>query len=647
MAAQPGASILLQYGTQPAAAQAGASILLDYTAAAGAESVSIRSNMRGKWAQAIPATRPLDAVQPGALRSDQSRDAPWVAASVVDNEDQSSWVKSARTDDQSGINWGAFGEAMNEERGSRWKASQATDDYRTAPWLFFGEAMNEDRGGRWKGSKAVDDQRAGIWPNHLRQVFIIQPYAVAGNAAHFAVIGGGIDSAIMPDVSYTPPAGNAIVMQFGAGSYTPFVMPENPLHYQRPPRTAADFRYAPVLIPLLDYLNQPVFDAAIADTHYVGPWGRPVHNDRESDHHWTRYSRPLNPGWGIVAPIPPEEPTPGQSIILPVRSVYIVINEIILARADDGTPIAASQMSIRFDCDSWLPTFSATIPEAARDAVMPDPSPVEIVASINGSDFRFFVERVARTRSFGKAAVAISGRGIACELDAPYATASQHLNTSAMTAQQIIDAALEYTTYSQTWNITDWLIPANTFSHYGTPSSVAGIVAEASGSVLAADWYNRDLRMLPRYPVKPWEWNAPETVPEYIIPCAITQTESLEWLDKPTYNVVYVSGEQNGIIGQVKITGTAGDKPAQMVTHPLITHADAARQRGISILGDTGRKAMMQISMPILPQTGVIDICRLIEFSDGANTRRGIVRANDISVNFPTVRQTLTIEAAA
>lgn len=201
------------------------------------------------------------------------------------------------------------------------------------------------------------------------------------------------------------------------------------------------------------------------------------------------------------------------------------------------------------------------------------------------------------------------------------------------------------TGYTQTWNITDWLLPANTFSLHGAPASVAGAVAEASGSVLSADRKLRNLKMQPRYPVKPWDWAT--ATPDYVIPSAVAQTESLEWLEKPSYNAVYVSGVQEGVLGHVKITGTAGDLAAPMVTHPLITHADAARQRGISILGDTGRKAMMQISMPVLESTGVIDICKLIEFSDGANTRRGIVRANNISVNWPTVRQTLTVEAAA
>lgn len=338
---------------------------------------------------------------------------------------------------------------------------------------------------------------------------------------------------------------------------------------------------------------------------------------------------------------PPVKPP----IIIPVQRVYIVLNEVLLVRVVGAVPIPATQMNVNFDCDSWLPSFSANIPASSLDVVMPDPTPVEVEISINGVAFRFFVERITRNRAFAQNTVSIGGRGIASELDAPYAAASQHTNTQAMTAQQIINDALAYTDYAQSWNITDWLIPANTFSLYGTPAQVAGNVADAAGAVLQADWAQRDLRMLPRYPVKPWEWSS--ATPEYVIPAAVAQSESLEWVEKPAYNVVYVSGVQTGVLGQVKITGTAGDKPAPMVTHPLITHADAARQKGIAILSDTGRKAMMQISLPVLDTLGVVDVCRLIEFHDGNTMRRGIVRANAISVNFPTVRQTLTIEAAA
>lgn len=342
----------------------------------------------------------------------------------------------------------------------------------------------------------------------------------------------------------------------------------------------------------------------------------------------------------VVTPEPP-----ASSIIIPVRRVYLMVNETSLVRVDGNFPIPATDLSVAFDADSWLATFSASIPEAARDAVMPDPSPVEVVATINGTAFHFLIQKITRNRAFGKRSVSISGSGIACELDSPYAPVTQHLNPGDRTAQQLIADALQFTGYDISWGITDWLVPAGVFSLSGTPAAVAKNVAEATGAVLAASWSQRRFRLLPRYPVKPWEWAT--ATPDYVIPGAVTQTESLEWLEYPSYNAVYVSGVQSGILGHVKVTGTAGDIVAPMVSHPLITHADAARQRGIAILGNTGRKTRMQISLPVLPESGIIDVYKLIEFSDGTNTRRGIVRGNRIQTHRPVVRQTLTIEASA
>ena len=332
-------------------------------------------------------------------------------------------------------------------------------------------------------------------------------------------------------------------------------------------------------------------------------------------------------------------------IVIPVRSAYIVLNNSSLVRSVGNVDLQALTLDIGFDADSWVAEFSATIPESSRDAVMPAPLPVEVTATMNGTLFRFIVERIGRSRSFGKQSVTISGRGIACELDGPYAPITQHMNLMDRTAQQLVIDALQFSGYEIDWGLTDWFIPAGVLSVTGSPIVVAQAVAEAAGAVLSADWSARKLHFRPRYPVKPWGWQA--ATPEYVIPAAVAQTENIEWIETPAYNAVFVAGEQAGVIGHVKIAGTAGDLVAPMVTHPLTTHADAARQRGVSILSKGGRRAQMQISLPILPELGIVDHGKLIEFNDGANTRRGIVRANRITDNRPIVRQTLTVEAAA
>lgn len=645
MPAQAGSAILLQYGSA-GVQQPGGAILLSYDQGAEATTVSIRSQVSGKWSPA--ATEKTATLSPYAAvkHEDQPKRAPWLVGNLSRDERQTFWPVGVKADGEQAAPWGQFGDLRRDENDFAWVKSQATDDAKHAAWGQFGDMLNEDKWSDWVGSKPIDVFRLANWRGFLIKTFVRVPFPRPhGSAVHFTVAGGE------PLVLVFQPSPAILTLpidaQFGPDLYTPTYTGDPLRKYWPPHGKGANFRtgIGSTVELLVDTLGNPILLPSNRDPYRLNPWGDSKPKNHERRLPWTKYSRPLNPGWGVITPGGPVDPQPGETITIPIQRVYIVVNEILLLRADDDTPIQSTALSIQFDCDSWLPSFSATVPESARDAVMPDPNPVEIYAYINGSEFRFFVERIQRNRQFGQRTVSISGRGIACELDAPFAVASQHTNLAAMTAQQLIDAALTNTGYTQAWNITDWLVPADAFSLYGTPAAVAGNVAEASGSVLAADWSLRTLKMKPRYPVKPWDWAA--ATPEYVIPSAVTQTESIEWIEKPAYNVVYVSGVQQGIVGQIKITGTAGDLPAPMVTHPLITHDDAARQRGISILGDTGRKAMMQISMPVLPATGVIDICRLIEFTDGANTRRGIVRANNVAVNWPTVRQTLTIEAAA
>lgn len=645
MTAQIGSAVLLQYGRQ-AAQQPGSAVLLSYGGGQAEAALRQAATIVMPWRRARGAMRALNAVYRSVTVEDIGAALPWGGAAGEDVGSAAPWSVAARTDDARAVPWVDSGIAVDEDRAAPWNAAARRDDERAAPWGSFGAMLNEDQVGKWLGSAPADEEKAGPWAPFRLPLFSPVPYIrPAGSAANFTAIGGGIDSAIIAPAPYVAPAGDGLQFVFGDGAYAAPAMPAPERSVALPAGNAANFIYAPVRVPVLDAAGNQVAAPSSRDVADLLPWGLTVRLNDETVIEWRRYSRQMDPGWGVVTPPGPVDPQPGETIIIPVRRFYIVQNEIMLTRVSDGQPIPALNLSVSFDCDSWLPTFSATIPESVRALVMPGQTPVEVRAYINGSEFVFLVEKIGRSRAFAKPAVTISGRGIAAELDAPFAAAKQHSNASVMTAQQLIGAALEYTTYSQTWNIDDWLVPAGVLAINGTPAAVAAHVAEAAGAVLAADWSMRDLRMLPRYPVKPWEWNT--ATPAYVIPSAVTETESVEWIEKPAYNAVYVAGVEAGIVGQVKRAGTAGDKPAPMVTHPLCTHADAARQRGTTILSDTGRKALLRISMPVLESTGVIDICRLIEFSDGANTRRGIVRANEVSVQWPQVRQTLTIEAEA
>ena len=65
---------------------------------------------------------------------------------------------------------------------------------------------------------------------------------------------------------------------------------------------------------------------------------------------------------------------------------------------------------------------------------------------------------------------------------------------------------------------------------------------------------------------------------------------------------------------------------------------------GLAILSDTGRQALVSVSLPVLEETGIIMPGKIIDYTESGTTRRGLVRAVDVSTSFPKVRQTVRIE---
>lgn len=336
------------------------------------------------------------------------------------------------------------------------------------------------------------------------------------------------------------------------------------------------------------------------------------------------------------------------AIVVPVRKVYIVINSATLHRVEGNIPLPVKNMSLSLDVDSWTWQFSAGL--AARCLPDLEPSstgaPVEVSAVVNGIAFRFLVEGISRDREFGASSISIQGRGKTALLDTPYSLEQSFTNAGARTAQQIMGDILTVNNVPMGWdigfNLTDWLIPAGVFSAQGSYISALKKVSESVGAYLLPDPVLQAFSVNPRYPILPWEWNL--AVPDIDLPSSVTLKEAIAWEEKPRYNRVYVSGVESGVLGQVTINGTAGDVLAPMVTDSLITQAVAARQRGISILANTGRKARVTLSLPILPTTGVIQPGKFVAYTDAGVSRIGIVRSVSVETNLPVIRQTIGVE---
>lgn len=335
--------------------------------------------------------------------------------------------------------------------------------------------------------------------------------------------------------------------------------------------------------------------------------------------------------------------------VIPIQRSYIVINSVSLKRADDGSEVIAASLSVGIDADSWAWSWDAQINSAQLDAVMPgsDGAPVELRATINGSPFLLLAERISRERSFGKSSLRVSGRGISALLAAPYFARRALRNDVAMDMEQLAEVALTENGvgigWTLDWQAADWLVPAGLWATTATPVEALVALAQSAGAYVQPARNSKLLRVLPRYAIAPWDWSA--SAPALQIPDAVFTTESIEWVEKARYNAVYVSGQgTGGLLGLAKRDGTAGDVLAQMITDPLVTDAAAVRARGLPVLADTGRQALVSGTMPVLDGVGIIDVGTLVQLGSGASARRGLVRSVKVAAGFPRVRQTLEVE---
>lgn len=340
---------------------------------------------------------------------------------------------------------------------------------------------------------------------------------------------------------------------------------------------------------------------------------------------------------------------PGGTVVVPIQEVYMISNDVSLVLASDGTVIPTISFSLSLDYKSWAWSFTAQVPRAALAVFDMDAGgdPKVLTATVNGTAFGVIAESVVSDRQFNTGNLTITGRGLIAGLADPYAPTLTFGNAEDRTAQQIVADVLTNNGVSLgwavDWQMTDWLVPAGAWAFQGTYMTAVQAIAAAAGGYVQPTANDQTVRVLPLFPAAPWDWSG--LTVDYEIPAAVMTQEGITWSDLPAYNRVFVSGtNSSGVLGDVTRAGTAGDFEKPMVTDQLITHADAARQRGVAELSVGGRSAVVALKTLVLPSTGVILPGKIVDYVDGAKTRRGIVRSVRVDVAYPTVYQTIGVE---
>ncbi len=424
---------------------------------------------------------------------------------------------------------------------------------------------------------------------------------------------------------YTPPGAQLVDFE---------LVPEALQVIPEPPTRSVDARH--------DRYGWSLKDAL--DGRTVHPWDRKPRLNTEIN-----FPVPQEPNGPDIEPPPEPE----------IKGTYIVMNSSSLIALPSGTPLDFKDLNISLDADSFAWSMSVQIlNRASMDLIRPTASgPTEVIATINGFQWRFVVERYSRDSRFGTEQYQVNGVSRSQLLAAPYAPRRTGRVDAPINMSQLMTQQLEYTGYTVTLQsgLPDFVIPADAWGYEEkTAIEVISELAAAVGAIVVPDRESDVLHIRHRYKqAGPWGYPALSIGDvDAIIADAMTKAYASQWEPQPAYNAVFVSGVTAGISVDVIRQGTAGDQPAPDLFDDLNLDASQCRLRGLSAIAASGDQEIVTIEtvLPTSGAPGLIEPAMLIEYRDTrepTNTWRGNVLSNRIGVSKPgtgRVLQTVSIE---
>lgn len=330
----------------------------------------------------------------------------------------------------------------------------------------------------------------------------------------------------------------------------------------------------------------------------------------------------------------------GQAhIVIPTRRVYLVSNAAQIVRVRDGLDIPATSLSIELDTDSWAWQFTAQIPRIAA-AEMTDEEEVSIF--VNGQQWDCVCDGWQSSQSFARESATLTGRSRTAYLSPTHVLPQAVSEIGAATMAQLAEALLPFG-WTLDWQAPDWLVPGGFFSlDSQTPIDAIKYLAEAAGGFVLPHQRDRHLVIKPRYPTVPWQLDG--ALADVAIPRAIITTLGSDFQPGQPANGIYVSGGHQGINARVLRQGTAGERQASAITHPLVCDVVAARAQGVVGLAKTMPKRTQTIQLPLSADTGLILPGALLAVDGWKGYNRGVRVSAELQNKAMTVRQQLTVE---
>jgi hypothetical protein len=575
-----------------------------------------------------------------ADRTERHCKFPWESADVVDNHVKIPWGTAARTEVSKSLPWN--------------NVQPYKDNHVKIPWAVIEEHVDDSVQLPWTNIlpyKDVHEKLPWVVLNKLLDKSVDFPFTADTplKDKHMKIPWGAMDKVEKTvDLHYEVMDSVDTFKKFHWEPY-PYSLLNNTYYYAPPPCFYYNFTGRPL----------PGYNPCGGADIFMG-WHENIVNP--FDHNYTG----IRDKYLIV----PEAP-PG----LIYRKFYYMQNTVLLKRLPDNTPLDALAISISTDISSWTWDFNITLADSAYlDLIKPEVAGEDLVLkdvqiTINNNVFICRVESWNETRVFGERAWSVRGRSPSIELGSPYSLPFTYTNTSSKQGNELINDLLSGTGWSVEWGFdddtstyspvlnpaTDWLVPANQFNlqEKTTMEGIMEVLRAIQASIITkpdCSTGNQSLIIIPRYRWTPWQWGS-QTLDDELIRNYCREIGS-DYEHIPKYNFVIAAGDNQGVVVSATKDSTAGDKPAPMFTHPLITTQQAGHEATRNLLSRSGMwinnsLSLLSIDDGVTPTEeipGLLLPGKLISLEDDSVTWRGVVTGVTINVKATTSRSGLEVE---
>lgn len=297
-----------------------------------------------------------------------------------------------------------------------------------------------------------------------------------------------------------------------------------------------------------------------------------------------------------------------------IANTYMSKPTVSCVRVSDGAVIFIAAVSITHSREQFAASVNITY-QTKTDAERAHNQLLKI--TLNGNDFYVLSEKPSKALSFGSQSYTSQGRTRLAELSEPYQRDITYTNTVAKSAAGVMSDLLAGTDWQLHFGMVDFAIAANTITIANkTPASALLHCAKAIGGMLQVDDALKKVTVLPRWPVSPWLISS--TTPDIVLHESHIHSYSEQYNEQASANGVFIAGQQNGVMCKIKREGSSGDLLLPDVVEPMITHVQAARQRGTCELANAGSEYQISISTDLTQAIAHITPGMLVgvQFSD-------------------------------